>query len=301
MVDKSQSGISQSNPAHKQATGVVTHLSSNILIPEKKALKSGQPPLLTEHEITSTLNNLKQADFAAEEAFLFDKARFIKEAQEYGIQIVSSIDELSVANFEGSVLVTDSIGKNSRITVRGGGIAVLGEIEYGVMIDVNDKLPTKTASGNLNSNLGITVVSKIGDHVRLSCSSNIIIQDTGNFVQLRAGIAIKAGNIGAGANLIARDIIEASNIDDDLRSTHYVNQFKAKNIGKRSIVKAGNIIVADIGSGSELIASYHIEADHVDENCIVTARSISIASVAEGSELNAALGISDRLYGNQDQ
>ncbi|TAH36555.1 MAG: hypothetical protein EYC62_02620 [Alphaproteobacteria bacterium] len=266
---------------------------------EKKPVKSNLPPLLSEHEITSTLNNLKQNGLSGDETLSLDKSRFIKEAQEYGIQIVTSIDELSVANFEGSVLITENIGKNSRITVRGGGIAVLGEIEYGVMIDVNDKVLIKTAVGNSSSNLGITVVGKIGDHVRLNCTSNIIIQDAGEFVQLRTGGAIKAGNIGAGANLIARDSIEICNVEDDLRSTHFVNQFKAKNIGKRSIVKAGNIIVDDIGSGSELIASYHIEADYIAENCVVTARSISVTSIAEGVELNAAMGISDRASSDQ--
>lgn len=248
---------------------------------------------LSDAEIQNALNNVR-VTIQTDSQYQFDKNRFIEEAKQQGIHVIAAIEELQVANFSGSVLVTGNVGKNARVNVKNGGLAVLGDIEYGAMIDIYDKSTGKTANAQM-PNLGIVVVGNVGDHVRLNSTSNVLIQNTGNFVQIRAGLSVKAGNIGAGTNIMAKDSIEANNIDDDFRSTHYVNNFIAKNVGKRSVIKAGNIAVGDVGSGSELVSSYNIEAGYIGDNITATARSISILSAGEGCELNAAMGITESI------
>lgn len=206
------------------------------------------------------------------------------EAKNMGIEIIASVEESAYLNLDHPVIVTGHIGKNARINITNGFLIVLGDIDYGAMIDVRDKTNHKNTSIS-----GIMVVGKIGNHARLTALHNIICQSAGDYVQIRAGDLIKTGNIGRGANLMARHLIESGDIGDDLRSTHFVENFYAGNIGARSIIKAGSILVKNIGSGSECIATHSIEAEHINHNSSLTARNLLVSSAETTCQLNAGL------------
>jgi len=280
------------NQSHIKKPGFLGKLLHDVtrLAPDKMEISA---PTLTPEEILQTLFGLKNRinGKAFEEFEPAIQQKFIDDAESLGIKILPSIDDSAYLNLTGSVIVLNNTGKNVRLNITNGYLVVLGDIEYGAMIDVRgDSGARHTGKSPPPTSLkGITVVGHVGNHVRLTATHNIIIQDTGDYVQLRSGDIIKSGNIGRGANLMARHSIECGNIGDDLRSTHFATQFSAQNIGARSIIKAGSITVKDIGSGSELIATHNIEADHVDDNCILTARSLLMKSAAPTCQMNAGL------------
>ena len=287
-----QGDESMGNQPNIKKPGFLGQLLQDVtrLAPDKMEAAA---PALTPEEILETLFGLKSRinGKVFEEFEPAIQQKFIDDADNLGIKILSSLEDSAYLNFSGPVIILQNIGKNARLNVTRGYLVVLGNIEYGAIIDVRDQAGAKhpgkphTAT-SLN---GITVVGNVGNHVRLTATHNIIIQDAGDYVQLRSGDMIKSGNIGRGANLMARNGIDCGHIGNDLRSTHFATQFLAQNIGARSIIKAGSITVKDIGSGSELIATHNIEADHVDDNCVLTARSLLMKSAAPTCQMNAGL------------
>ena len=293
-MDKDYYSDNASNPQHPNATAsfqarVAEFVKSKVINP--KSLPSF---LLNKVEqslnAVNAVNSILPSDTAAENVpYRFDKDKFITEALDYNIKVIASIDDSSVSSFEGSVLVIDAIGKNARVNIANGRLFVLGNIDYGAMIDVRDRTLSRNAVPGYVASSGITVIGHVGDHVRLNSTSNILIQDAGNFVQLRALTTIKAGNIGYGANLMARDQIESGVIGDDLRSTHYVLKFSAKEVGKRAIIKAGSIYIEIVNSSSDLVASYGVESNYVDNGTTITARNISIGGSGSDCQFYASL------------
>ncbi len=285
----------------------------------RRNLKPDNMPITTDNEIIAALKDacplvetkIRSDPEGKEQAqqFCADQERhqkFVSEAIARGIKILDSIPESAVIEQNGPVIILQNIGKNARLSVRNGGVIVLGDVEFGAILEVKDRIlsaPTGDIGPHRNepglpyetgiTALGITVAGKTGSHARLNSSSTITINDAGDFIQLRAADTIKASTIGVGANLMARNRIEADDIGDDLRATHYTNIFVARQIGKRSIIKAGSIHCTDVGGGAEFTASYSIETGHIGENCTFVARTILVKSTQPGCQLYAALTAQD--------
>lgn len=250
----------------------------------KNILRAPTHAPLTEAEIAATLAQLPPKQDESENGISGPK--FIAEAMRCGIRVLTLVPEGGIIEQDGPMIVLQNIGKNAQVTLHNGSLIVLGDVEYGAMLETRQGKSAKTDAS-------ITVAGTIGHHVRLTSAGNIIISSAGDFVQLRASHIIKAGDIGQGANIMAQQQIELGEVGEDLRSTHFAALFTARNIGDRAIIKAGNIAVGNVGGGSELVASFGIEAGAVGENCSFTARTILVQSSAPGCELYSALSMND--------